>query len=421
MKRTSKFQWTVAFVMGMAMTSMMMTSCSKEDNPMDNGEVIENEYDKEELDFGDGEGASMVGAQAGYIYDAKVLGCKDSKNIKKLKKKYQNDGWEIIDQDLNKGAAGKYIYLAVKKCDVNSAEQGQAITTFYLSDEYSKSLSRNGHTYWKAGYDGDRNFDGNLNSESGGTKFYLYYERNTKDLRAVTKVYFNDNANNEENGEVVGLNGNSSGKADNVVFKGFDLNNKTTLRGKKIYMHVETNTNVPRWKLTSSGVAGCVLNGFYGDTKDIRSINIPNKFDGMDVKQAYAGDSILPNLQVQNYFISSYITHASALNYNPCFEHVNVIDNAGNVFMDDALPESIIEVARWGFKGTGIKEIALPYGLEIIGEGAFENSTKLEKINFGNADSAKFVNETRWNIVKKGPNWNTNVHANFQVAFKGIK
>jgi hypothetical protein len=54
-----------ALVMGMAMTSVTMTSCSTEDNPADNGEVIENENGKEELDLGGGDGVPMVGAQGG--------------------------------------------------------------------------------------------------------------------------------------------------------------------------------------------------------------------------------------------------------------------------------------------------------------------------------------------------------------------
>ena len=40
MKTTNKFQWMAALVMGMAMTCVTMTSCSKEDNPVvDNSDI----------------------------------------------------------------------------------------------------------------------------------------------------------------------------------------------------------------------------------------------------------------------------------------------------------------------------------------------------------------------------------------------
>ena len=153
--KTRHFQMMSTLAVGLAMTCVMTTSCSVEDNPVDDGVVIENENGKEALDLGGG--TPMVGAQSGYIYAAKVLGCTKKSDIQKLISKYQDEGWQIIDKDLNADARGKYIYLAVKKCDLNSAEQGSAVTDFLLTDEYQDFLDKDGKRYVNVPFDGDSN------------------------------------------------------------------------------------------------------------------------------------------------------------------------------------------------------------------------------------------------------------------------
>ena len=399
MKTKRQFQWMAALVMGMAMTSVTMTSCSTEDNPADNGEVIENENGKEELDLGGGDGVPMVGAQGGYIYDAKVLGCKDKTKMQALISKYQNDGWEIIDKDLNAKAAGKYIYLAVKTCNLNSPNQGTAITNFYLTNENQALVYKDGQKYVEVPCDGDSDFNGDLNAGAGGSTIRLFHTAGIfDDQRAVTKVI----VNNEDNG-ALGLN---------ATGEGYDLNYKTKKKGEKIYMHIVTN-NVARWRIQSTG--NCTLKGFIGDTKGIKTVSIPVKFDGMDVFDA---DGELPDLEVQNYFLVTKVTWASALNKNAKFKQVNVIGMTGNIKSADTLPPSIENIALEGFKGTGIEKIYLPFSLKKIDNRAFMDCTELKTIYFGEYSSIDANNELIWNDkVVKGDDWNKNVHADFNVAF----
>ena len=408
---------------GLAMTCVMTTSCSVEDNPVDDGVVIENENGKEELDLGGG--TPMVGAQSGYIYDVKLLGCTRKDKIQGLIKTYQINGWQIINKDLNAGAGGKYVYLAVKKCDLNSAEQGTAITDFLLTNEYHADLYKDGRHYFIVPCDGDKKenkevviyikgytkFDGDLNAGAGGKYIYLYYTRdNFNDQRAMTKVEFNDDTNG-----ALGLN--ASGE-------GYDLNTKTKKKGEKIYMHMETKDDVARFYKERWNDIQCNLTAFIGDTKDVKIVGIPLNFDDQEVREAIIDykmhkDSDLPNLEVQNYFFGTKVTYAKALTTNTGFKQVNVLDVAGNVLFENTLPESIEEIAPDGFKGMSIEEISLPYGLKEIRNRAFMDCSSLKTIYFGCADSLKSANEKKWNTIPKGDDWNKNVNAAFKVVFKG--
>ena len=53
-----------------------------------------------------------------YVTDVMLIGA--GKSINNLKKQYQNEGWTLIDYDLNKGAGGSYIYMHVTYPQVNS-------------------------------------------------------------------------------------------------------------------------------------------------------------------------------------------------------------------------------------------------------------------------------------------------------------
>ena len=400
--KTRHFLMMATLAVGIAMTSMMMTSCAKEDNPVESGEAIENENGKEELILGGGgDGAPMVGAQGGYIYDAKVLGCTDKGDIRKLITKYENEGWQIIYKDLNAGARGKYIYLAVKKCHLNSAEQGTAITDFLLTNEkVQDELYKDGIRYYRVKFDGDSNFKGDLNAGAGGATIRLFRTSAIfNDTCAVTKVEFNDDING-----AMGLN--ASGE-------GYDLNDKTK-KGEHIYMHMEKEANFARWCIESYD--NCTLKGFIGNTDSVKTISIPLKFDGMEVRDANGN---LPNLKELNYFYGTKVTYASAMTTNKDFKQVNVLDINGNTLQANALPESIEYIALEGFKGTGIEEIYLPYGLKKIDNRAFMDCTSLKTIYFGDKKQEKAINKDKWNKVAKGDDWNKNVHADFKVDFEG--
>ena len=141
------------------------------------------------------------------------------------KTQFQNEGWTVINNDLNAGAGGNFIYL-LYKTNNSSGNSGSAVTGFYLktgNSEHPNTITYDGHAYnlvpAVGAYD--------LNSGAGGAYIFLYY---TKEVfspgRKVTDIYFHGNSHG-----ALGANGGSSG---------FDLNSGAG--GDYIYMHVVTIT-----------------------------------------------------------------------------------------------------------------------------------------------------------------------------------
>ena len=169
---------------------------------------------------------SAQGAWAQFITDVMVLGNPDKDKITELRDSYRNQGWTIVDWDLNDGAGGSYIFLMYKTGSSN------AITGFYLrtsgSNDSPASLTHDGRTYHRADYDGSegfRNAYGDLNNEAKGKFIHLYYTKDTGS--AVYRVYFDRSPTS-----AVGANGSSTS---------CDLN--TGAGGKLVYMHVFDSPN----------------------------------------------------------------------------------------------------------------------------------------------------------------------------------
>ena len=167
--------------------------------------------------------AAVQGTWAQYINQVKVIGHKNKNDIGNLKTQYMNQGWTVIDKDLNEGTKGAIIYLVYKTGSTDG------ITGFYLRvsdrDDSPATLSYNGRKYYRAECDGSDRFKssrGDLNNEASGKYIHLYY---TKDdfmpKRYITNVIFNDSSYRS-----VPENGNSSS---------CDLNKGAG--GKYIYMH----------------------------------------------------------------------------------------------------------------------------------------------------------------------------------------
>ena len=117
-----------------------------------------------------------------FITDLMLIGGTKSE-VNSLKTTYQNEGWTVIDQDLNKGcgSSSDYIYLLYKTADnfENSANL-TFITGFYLTNEtgqLSEHRNFNGLPYHLVPYDGDNHFKekkGDLNSNAGGADIHLH-------------------------------------------------------------------------------------------------------------------------------------------------------------------------------------------------------------------------------------------------------
>ena len=143
---------------------------------------------------------------------------------------YAAQGWTVVNQDLNAGAGGDYIYLLYKEADSASVSNG-FITDFYIkTGDTDVTQTHNGRTYRLVPYDGGSHFrdsQGDLNSNAGGKTIHLYYTRSAfPDNRAVAGVTFNDTK-----GGAVGADGGSTG---------YDLNKGCGELSDFIYMHVST-------------------------------------------------------------------------------------------------------------------------------------------------------------------------------------
>ena len=179
-------------------------------------------------------GAAPARAETKFVQDVLLVGGSESQ-VNDLKTACQNQGWTVVDYDLNKGcgSSSDYIYLLYKSADVpggNAALYG-LVTDFYLKSgtDVPDSLTHGGRTYYLAPYVGGDHFTGrkgDLNSNAGGATIHLYY---TKDAfspeRAVSSVKFSD-----ARAGAVGENGDTTA--------GYDLNSGAG--GADVYMHFAT-------------------------------------------------------------------------------------------------------------------------------------------------------------------------------------
>ncbi|MBP5227125.1 MAG: hypothetical protein J6336_07045 [Kiritimatiellae bacterium] len=164
-----------------------------------------------------------------YITDVMLIG--GTKNeVNSLKSSLTSQGWQFIDQDLNKGAGGDYIYLLYKSGDSNDPGNHNGITDFFInnSSDYADEDTYNGRTYHLVPYDGGAHFKslkGDLNSKANGADIHLYYTKEPfADKRGVTNITFNASSAGG-----VGTKGSTSG---------YDLNKYSG--GDCIIMHTAT-------------------------------------------------------------------------------------------------------------------------------------------------------------------------------------
>ena len=115
-----------------------------------------------------------------YIKDLMLIGGSESE-VNSLKTTYQNQGWTVIDQNLNAGCSSSSdrIYLLCKYDTSSGANFG------YVADLYISTASGtapdtrtvNGRTFYLVPYDGGSHFEekkGDLNSNAGGADIHLY-------------------------------------------------------------------------------------------------------------------------------------------------------------------------------------------------------------------------------------------------------
>ena len=176
-----------------------------------------------------------------YITDVIVIGCDEKADVNALWYSYVNAGWRGVDYDLNLGAGGHFIYLMYKtnKCQGSSLSP---INDLYLrvsgSGPSPSSLTHMGHTYYKAGYDGDSDFlekGGDLNCKADGSWISLYY---TKDPNSAVRI--NSIGVNQDYLFAVGENGGNDacdlnkGAGGNCIYLHFNKSIYLNRNGKVI-------------------------------------------------------------------------------------------------------------------------------------------------------------------------------------------
>ena len=165
---------------------------------------------------------------ATFVKDVMLIGHPDEDEIAALKSTYADQGWTVIDQDLNKGAGGDFIYLLCRfVVNPDNVNDGY-ITDFAVYTESGtvpESQTYDGRDYRLVPFDGGQHFterQGDLNSNAGGANIHLYYTKDAfPDDRAVVDVWFSSSSSG-----AVGKFGETDG---------YDLNRYAD--GDYIYMH----------------------------------------------------------------------------------------------------------------------------------------------------------------------------------------
>ena len=354
-----------------------------------------------------------------YITDVMVIGGSKSET-NALKTTYTNQGWTVINQDLNAGASGDYIFLLYKKAS-ETASGVSFITDFYISSVSGTApdeIEHNGRTYHIAPCDGSDYFKsskGDLNCHCSGSAYiHLYYTKeypdNGQDYSTVKSISFNSTQAGS-----VGENGGTTG---------YDLN--AGAGGDYIYMHIVKSQG---WTITNSAGNQCYINGFDSPKAAITSITIPTMLGGAQVA-GFTGSvfSGFTNLETMIFNENTIISQMPSLQGCSKFKHVrtgtandqtppSMTNIPTSAFARTAIETinmpSVTNIGEHAFEGSGLNQITLHSCLMEIGSYAFHNCNSLTDIYFDGT-------QQQWGNVTKGTNWKpdaTNEHWHCTVTF----
>ena len=191
-------------------------------------------------------------AEAGqYVKDVMLIGGSSSE-VSTLKTTYENQGWTVINQNLNEGTNGDQIFLLCKYGESNGVNFG------YVADLYISTASGTApdsrpvgdRTFYLVPYDGGSHFEekkGDLNSNAGGADIHLYYTRTPDSNNSfLTSISFTNTS-----GSGTGALGTSGWGT------GYDLNSDAG--GKYIYLHATFYT-ATTYKVTIEPGIGLINN-----------------------------------------------------------------------------------------------------------------------------------------------------------------
>jgi len=228
------------------------------------------------------------------IGEVKVIGGSKDK-VNSLKATYRNQGWTIIDKDLNAGcgSGSDYIYLMYKTTD--NANDGQFITDLYISNiKYQTSVEHDNRHYTRVPYDGSDHFvalAGDLNSNAGGADIHLFY---TTDPFPDNRAVFDIEVNNY-NINALGVNGGA---------EGYDLNTGCS-GSEQLYLHL-ANWTVPNSWGQATADDPLMLRNKAGWDEFTASIAGGRTFDGEYVRLANDIDGITTMAGTADYSFSGH-------------------------------------------------------------------------------------------------------------------
>ena len=139
-----------------------------------------------------------------YITDVMTIGAENSDGAKKVRNEYTNKGWTVLDNDLNKGTDGWYVYIIWKTSSTANPESGY-ITDICASDKRVDSFTFEGRTYYRASTNNGFNGDLNRGDGSGTADIFIYYTRDRGNLntygadkRVMTALSVTNKAEDED-------------------------------------------------------------------------------------------------------------------------------------------------------------------------------------------------------------------------------
>ena len=319
--------------------------------------------------------ASMgVWAETKYIAEVMLIGGTKTETDE-LKDTYTDQGWTVIDQDLNAGcgSSSDYIYLLYKEGSTASPNH-TFVTRFLISDASGTApdtRDHKGHRYKLVPYDGGDHFKqkkGDLNSNAGGDDIHLYYTTDILEgMKAISQITFNATQSG-------GINTFSA-------ITGYDLNDGAG--GDYIYMHCELNA-APGWVIQkSSDGSQCYVRELStaGLTKsDI--LAFPAIIDGAAVV-GITGMNFSDFSELRTIYFSQDYDASTIPSANQCrfLKNVHIVDNSGIKIKEDELPASVTSIADGAFTSTKLETLKMP-NVTSIGNEAFKGCNDLTSVTF---------------------------------------
>ena len=331
-----------------------------------------------------------------FVTDVMVIGGTQAET-NALKTQYQSQGWTFVNQDLNQGAGGDYIYL-LYKTDSDANPDATFITYFSWLSFYTDEFSMMSGTFYPVAYDGGSQFvesQGNLNCGTSGYPFYLYY---TKDSNGGT--------DNPHIVKSISFNSNSEGSMP----EGADFNWECGGNAPAIYMHPDITQG---WVFWQGSDTECIISAYDGPKAWITSYTVPTTHDGLYVIAADVFSGFI-NLETLSFWENSHVTVMPSMEGCAKLQMIKV--EPYNIFVGSVLPASITSIPDYAFVGTDLRQLGMP-SVTSVGDHAFDGCPLMDAtfsqshVQIGDYAFANISNSFTVNYSGSISDWSPNAYA----------